>query len=95
MTARHDIALTRGWMRDGEQFAAATIRQVPDDAGARLEDLPAEVIDALLDDVTATLPARDGCPAVRLEPADRARHWQLGPATTRWRGPQPPGYSAG
>ena len=48
------------------------------DSGARLEDLPAEVIDALLDDVAATLSARDGCPAIRLEPADRNRHWQLG-----------------
>ena len=49
------------------------------DAGARLADLLAEVIDALLDDVTASLSARDGCPAVLLEPADRDRCWRLGP----------------
>jgi maleylpyruvate isomerase len=49
------------------------------DAGARLADLLAEVIDALLDDVTVSLSARDGCPAVLLEPADRDRCWRLGP----------------
>jgi maleylpyruvate isomerase len=48
------------------------------DTGARLADLPAGVIDTLLDDVSAWLSARDGCPAVRLEPADRDRRWQLG-----------------
>ena len=199
MSARHDIGETRGWMRDGERFAAATVRQIPDadlfgpsllpgwsrahvighlarnaealarlaawartgvetpmyrdreqraaeiqaasalpagvlrgdldrtandleraldaldsqswharvrsalgrtipaaeipwmrvrevwlhavdlDARAHLADLPAEVVDALLDDVTATLSARDGCPAVRLEPTDRDQRWQLGP----------------
>ena len=55
------------------------LRAVDLDAGARLGDLPAEVIDTLLDDVTASLSARDGCPAVRLEPADRDRYWQFGP----------------
>lgn len=49
------------------------------DAGARLADLPAEVIDALLDDVTASLSAHGGCPAVLLESADRDRCWRLGP----------------
>jgi len=63
------------WMRVREVWLHA----VDLDAGARLDDLPAEVIDALLDDVTASLSARDGCPAVRLEPADRDRYWQLGP----------------
>ena len=29
MSARHDIGRTREWMRDGEQFAAATLRQIP------------------------------------------------------------------
>lgn len=48
------------------------------DTGARLADLPAGVIDTLLDDVSAWLSARDGCPAVRLESADRDRRWQLG-----------------
>ncbi len=48
------------------------------DADARLADLPAEVIEALLDDVTASLPACDGCPAVLLEPTDCDRRWRLG-----------------
>jgi hypothetical protein len=34
---------------------------------------------AAVDDVTASLSARDGCPAVLLEPADRDRCWRLGP----------------
>jgi maleylpyruvate isomerase len=62
------------WMRVREVWLHA----VDLDADARLEDLPAEVVDALLDDVTATLSARDGCPAICLEPADRDRRWQLG-----------------
>jgi len=53
------------------------------------------VIDTLLDDVTASLSARDGCPAVRLEPADRDSYWQLGPGGARRRGQQPPDCSAG
>ena len=36
------------------------------------------MIEALLDDVTVSLPARDGCPAVLLEPADCDRCWRLG-----------------
>jgi maleylpyruvate isomerase len=58
------------WMRVREVWLHA----VDLDADARLADLPAGVID----DVSAWLSARDGCPAVRLEPADRDRRWQLG-----------------
>jgi len=63
------------WMRVREVW----LHTVDLDADASLADLPAEVVDALLDDVTATLSARDGCPTIRLEPTDRDRHWQLGP----------------
>ena len=63
------------WMRVREVW----LHTVDLDADASLADLPAEVVDALLDDVTATLSARVGCPAIRLEPTDRDRHWQLGP----------------
>jgi len=62
------------WMRVREVWLHA----VDLDAGARLSDLPAEVIDAVLDDVTATLSARDGCPAVRLVATDREQPRQLG-----------------
>lgn len=62
------------WMRIREVWLHA----VDLDAGAALTDLPPEVVDALLDDVTGTLSARDGCPAARLAPTDRERTWTLG-----------------
>lgn len=46
--------------------------------GASLADLPAGVVDLLLDDVTATLSGREGCPTLLLAPTDRERVWQLG-----------------
>ena len=49
------------------------------DVGAAVADLPAEIVDALLDDVTATLSSRGDCPTVRLAPVDRDRRWPLGP----------------
>ena len=48
------------------------------DTGASLADLPDGVLDLLLDDVTATLSGRDGCPTLLLAPTDRQRVWQLG-----------------
>ncbi|WP_416981503.1 maleylpyruvate isomerase family mycothiol-dependent enzyme [Streptomyces sp. T028] len=42
-------------------------------------DLPADLTDTLLDDITATLSNRPACPAVRLVPTDRARTWDIGP----------------
>jgi maleylpyruvate isomerase len=44
-----------------------------------MDDLPRPVVDALLDDATAMLSGRAGCPTARLEPADRDRGWRLGP----------------
>jgi maleylpyruvate isomerase len=63
------------WMRIREVWLHA----VDLNAGARLTDLPPEVVDALLDDATETLSARDGCPSAVLVPTDRDQRWSLGP----------------
>lgn len=63
------------WMRIREVWLHA----VDLDAGAALGDLPAGVLDLLLDDVTAVLSGKDGCPTVELVPTDRSRAWRLGP----------------
>jgi maleylpyruvate isomerase len=72
------------WMRVREVWLHA----VDLDAGITVADLPPAVIDALLDEVTVTLSARDGCPAARLAPSDRDRSWSLGsgPDTLELRG---------
>lgn len=64
------------WMRVREVWLHA----VDLDAGVTVADLPTDVVDALLDDVTGTLSGRDGCPVVRLAPTDRDRPWSLGAA---------------
>lgn len=46
--------------------------------GASVDDLPAGVVDLLLDDVVATLSTKPDCPQARLVPIDRDRTWQLG-----------------
>lgn len=61
------------WMRVREVWLHA----VDLAAAATLADLPAGVVDTLLDDVTGVLPNRDGCPPLVLEPTDRDRGWQL------------------
>lgn len=63
------------WMRVREVWLHA----VDLASGAGVDDLPADVVDTLLDDVTGVLTARDGCPAALLAPADRERVWPLGP----------------
>jgi maleylpyruvate isomerase len=67
-------ALEIPWMRVREVWLHA----VDLHAGAGLADLPGEVVDALLDDVTGALSVRPGCPSVRLVAADRDRAWRLG-----------------
>ena len=62
------------WMRVREVWLHA----VDLDTGITVADLPPAVIDALLDEVTVTLSARDGCPCARLAPSDRDRRWSLG-----------------
>lgn len=70
-----EIAATElPWMRVREVWLHA----VDLDAGARMEDVPAAVVDALLDDVTRTLSAKDDCPAAELAPTDRDATWPLG-----------------
>jgi maleylpyruvate isomerase len=62
------------WMRIREVWLHA----VDLAAGVELSDIPGQVVDALLDDATAMLSARDGCPSAVLAPADREQSWQLG-----------------
>lgn len=65
------------WMRIREVWLHA----VDLDGGASIEDIPPAVVDALLDDATGTLTAREGCPAAVLAPTDRTATWALGPDT--------------
>jgi maleylpyruvate isomerase len=62
------------WMRIREVWLHA----VDLGAGAEVADAPDGVVDLLLDEVTATLSAADGCPAATLAPTDRDRRWPLG-----------------
>jgi maleylpyruvate isomerase len=62
------------WMRIREVWLHA----VDLDAGAEVADVPDGVLDLLLDEVTGTLSAADGCPAVELVPTDRDRRFLLG-----------------
>lgn len=66
------------WMRIREVWLHA----IDLGAGMSFGDLPAGVIDLLLDDVTAALSPKDGCPAVVLAPADRIATWRLGPVSS-------------
>lgn len=63
------------WMRVREVWLHA----VDLDAGAGAADLPPDLVDALLDDVTASISRRAACPAVVLRPDDREREWRLSP----------------
>lgn len=63
------------WMRVREVWLHA----VDLASGATVDDLPPDVVDTLLDDVTGVLTGRDGCPAALLTPTDRDRTWSLGP----------------
>ena len=64
------------WMRIREVWLHAV------DLGSdtTMDDLPSGVVDLLLDDVTAALSAKDGCPALDLVATDRERSWHLGGA---------------
>lgn len=62
------------WMRIREVWLHA----VDLDAGATMDDLPGEVVDMLLDDVTGMLSGRAGWPVALLAPTDRDRTWNLG-----------------
>ncbi|MEK6439039.1 maleylpyruvate isomerase family mycothiol-dependent enzyme [Pseudonocardia sp. T1-2H] len=60
------------WMRIREVWLHAV------DLGADVDDLPAGVVDFLLDDVSAALSSKDDCPSLALAPTDRDRTWSLG-----------------
>jgi maleylpyruvate isomerase len=62
------------WMRTGESF----IHSVDLDIGLGFQDIPAELIDELLQEAGATLGAKVANGVV-LAPSDRDRVWQLGP----------------
>jgi maleylpyruvate isomerase len=72
------------WMRIREVWLHA----VDLNAGASFDDVPAGVLDLLLDDVTTALAAKEDCPSLELAPTDRKHTWQLGPtdAATRVEG---------
>lgn len=63
------------WLRTRETW----IHQVDLQSGFTFADLPSDLVDALLTDVTGTLTTRPQCPAVDVAPRDRSRRWRLGP----------------
>jgi maleylpyruvate isomerase len=69
------------WMRVREVWLHA----VDLAAGVAVSDLPADIVDTLLDDVTGALSGRPDCPAVDLVPTDRDQAWQLNPTKTEQR----------
>lgn len=71
------------WMRVREVW----LHTVDLGSGATVADLPPDVVDALLDDVTGTMSAREGCPAATLAPTDRSRTWALGGGGVEVHGP--------
>jgi maleylpyruvate isomerase len=62
------------WMRNREVWLHA----VDLGTGVTMADLPADLVDLLLDDVTGMLSTKDGCPPCTLRPTDRSREWRLG-----------------
>jgi maleylpyruvate isomerase len=60
------------WMRIREVWLHAV------DLGAGVDDLPAGVVDLLLDDVSTALSGKEDCAALVLAPTDRDRTWTLG-----------------
>lgn len=62
------------WMRVREVWLHA----VDLDTDARVAELPGEVVDALLDDVTGAFGGRDGVPQLELVATDRDREWRVG-----------------
>ena len=51
-------------------------------AGTEIDDLPADLAGVLLDDATATLNTRPGCPPLRLLPVNNDQIRRLGPTGT-------------
>lgn len=79
------------WMRVREVWLHA----VDLAAGVTVDALPPALIDVLLDDVTAALSKKEGCPALTLAPADRSTSWDLGDAPARSAVTEPAAQLAG
>ncbi len=62
------------WMRAREVW----LHLVDLDAGVSVESWPGELVDTLLDEVTATMSGRDDAPFWFLQATDRERMWQIG-----------------
>ena len=71
------------WMRVREVWLHA----LDLDTGAQPADLPAPVVDALLDDVTGVFGTRTDGPRLELAPTDRDRTWRVGDGGIRVAGP--------
>lgn len=65
------------WMRLRE----SVVHALDLDLGAGFDWCPDGLVDALVVDVSTTVGAREGCPAVLLVPHDRDRTWRMGPET--------------
>ncbi len=62
------------WMRIRENWVHA----VDLGAGATVDEFPPQVVVDLLDEVTAFVSGRDGCPAVVLDATDTGQRWSIG-----------------
>jgi uncharacterized protein (TIGR03083 family) len=71
------------WMRVREVWLHA----LDLDTGAQPGDLPAPVVDTLLDDVTGVFGTRTDGPRLELTPTDRDRTWRVGDGGIRVAGP--------
>ncbi len=65
------------WMRVREVW----LHLVDLGSGVLVASWPRDLIDALMDEVTATMSARDSPPSLLLEPSDRDRDWAIGPGS--------------
>lgn len=62
------------WMRTREVW----IHAVDLGTGVTFDDFPAELVDALIDEIVALRASRDRGPAVVLDASDRSRDWRIG-----------------
>lgn len=71
---RHVPASFALWARTREVW----LHLVDLGAGVAVESWPGDLVDALLDEVTATMHGRDDTPVLRLQATDRERTWRIG-----------------
>ncbi|MFE5239647.1 MULTISPECIES: maleylpyruvate isomerase family mycothiol-dependent enzyme [unclassified Streptomyces] len=65
------------WMRTRELWIHTV--DLGTDAVPDFDRFPADLVDALIEDASATVGRKEGCPSVRLAPGDRDRTWSFGP----------------